>query len=378
MIGYDWMNKIEEGVQELSQIPLWGHAPPFPLQEFAEKIQHIFQGKSLQIQMKEVHYVPYENLKKPMGEVPKIIAIELSPLTKPVYWMMANEDITKLTSIAISSADITLATETIQEGFYQYCVLEALHQLDELQAFDSIGYRLIESTFQEKGALAIDVSIKIEDVSLFGRLFFSEKFLSEWKKHFSAMKKSLFEKEGWENLELPIRMEIGSSDLLLEDWKNLHVGDFLMLDRCFFDPISHKGNVTIYLQDTPIFQARLKNNSIKIVDYALYQEKETNMDEEFDESSLPEEEMQNSETESKVEEIIEAKDVALPIHVEIAQMQMNLKKLVELKPGNLIELNIRPEDGVFLTLHGKKIAKAELVKLGEVLGVKILEIKTNG
>jgi flagellar motor switch protein FliN/FliY len=47
--------------------------------------------------------------------------------------------------------------------------------------------------------------------------------------------------------------------------------------------------------------------------------------------------------------------------------------LLHLKPGNVLELSVRPEQGVDLSIGGKKVAKAELVKLGDVLGVKILE-----
>jgi len=53
---------------------------------------------------------------------------------------------------------------------------------------------------------------------------------------------------------------------------------------------------------------------------------------------------------------------------------MSLEKVMELRPGNTLELKTRPEDLLDVTLNGKRIAKAELVKIGSVLGIKILSL----
>jgi flagellar motor switch protein FliN/FliY len=60
--------------------------------------------------------------------------------------------------------------------------------------------------------------------------------------------------------------------------------------------------------------------------------------------------------------------------VELARLKITLDKLMSLNPGNLLELPIHPDQGVTLTIHGQKVGKGELVYLGEVLGVRILEI----
>ena len=61
--------------------------------------------------------------------------------------------------------------------------------------------------------------------------------------------------------------------------------------------------------------------------------------------------------------------------MEIGRLKINLDKLLHLKPGNVLELSVRPEQGVDLSIGGKKMAKAELIKLGDVLGVKILHLE---
>ena len=53
---------------------------------------------------------------------------------------------------------------------------------------------------------------------------------------------------------------------------------------------------------------------------------------------------------------------------------MSARKLLELRPGNLLELDVHPDSPISLVTNGKSIARGELIRVGEVLGVRILEI----
>lgn len=66
-------------------------------------------------------------------------------------------------------------------------------------------------------------------------------------------------------------------------------------------------------------------------------------------------------------------EIPLTISVEIGVFQMSIKKLLELAPGNLIELGLHPENGVDLVYNGKCIARGELLRIGDRLGVRIIE-----
>jgi type III secretion system YscQ/HrcQ family protein len=67
-------------------------------------------------------------------------------------------------------------------------------------------------------------------------------------------------------------------------------------------------------------------------------------------------------------------EIPLDITVEVGRIRMSIQKLMELQPGNMLELDIRPENGVDLVVNGQKIAKAELLLLGDNLGVRIIDI----
>src|SRR3990167_9423335 len=73
-------------------------------------------------------------------------------------------------------------------------------------------------------------------------------------------------------------------------------------------------------------------------------------------------------------EPVSIKELPLDITVEIGRIRITLDQLMQLTPGNQLELPIHPDQGVNLTVGGNKIGRAELVYLGEQLGIRILEI----
>ena len=75
-----------------------------------------------------------------------------------------------------------------------------------------------------------------------------------------------------------------------------------------------------------------------------------------------------------IENLLRKENIPLTLTVEVARVKMDLARLLSLQPGNLLELALRPEQGVSLVVGGKKVATGELVKIGEILGVKILNI----
>ena len=77
---------------------------------------------------------------------------------------------------------------------------------------------------------------------------------------------------------------------------------------------------------------------------------------------------------NSVEKLISPQEIPLTLSVEVARLQISLEKLLQLSPGNILELPTRPEQGVDVVIEGKKVAKAELIKLGEMLGIKILKL----
>ena len=71
---------------------------------------------------------------------------------------------------------------------------------------------------------------------------------------------------------------------------------------------------------------------------------------------------------------VKADEVPLDVVVEVGHFKITVQKLSELKPGDILDLNFRPEEGVQLVANGHYIAKGELLKIGDLIGVRILDI----
>ena len=120
-------------------------------------------------------------------------------------------------------------------------------------------------------------------------------------------------------------------------------------------------------QLTPIFNVKIKQNKIELVDYAFFYE--DNMENKRENTREPVEKLPESEG-----EVVALKELPLYVTVEIARLKITLDQLMHLNPGNTLELPIHPDQGVSLTVNGQKVGRAELVYLGEQLGLRILEI----
>lgn len=121
--------------------------------------------------------------------------------------------------------------------------------------------------------------------------------------------------------------------------------------------------------------------------------------EEEEDSALEEEESEIEEEESESEEEIEDRakneikkapsppskklsgsssgkieEIPVPLVVELGRIEITIEKLLQLQAGNLLELDVHPEDGVDLVMNGNCIGKGELYRIGDALGVRITEI----
>jgi flagellar motor switch protein FliN/FliY len=395
---WHWLRKVEDAVLATKEIPLWGSSPSFPWGKFEERLSEVL-AFPCRAAPHQTEWKAHADLKAGMGDHPVIFPLDLEPLTGVVYWMMSREDITKLTSTALSSQSgfKGFSDLRLQEGFYRFLFLEALNVVDQLGIYGGLSPRLREQApLPQEGALCVDVKLMAGKHVLWGRLICPQPIHEAFKAHFATMRHTLGSSEMSKELEVPIRLEAGHASLSLEEWKQVACGDFILLERCSFDPSTHKGTVTMLLHKTPLFRARLKADAIKILDYAFYYEE--TMDNKFgDHTSGDDEDRENSpsdenfreeeagseehlwqaqpkQEEGALESMLSTQQIPLTLTVEVAKLQINVDKLLQLKPGNTLELDVRPEQGVDLTVGGKRVAKGELIKLGESLGVKILHI----
>lgn len=89
---------------------------------------------------------------------------------------------------------------------------------------------------------------------------------------------------------------------------------------------------------------------------------------------ISETDAQVSVTKAPHAKAISSEEIPLSIVIEVGRLQMSVQQLMELQPGNMLNLNVYPENGVDLVVNGRKVAKGELLLIGDTLGVRVLDI----
>jgi flagellar motor switch protein FliN/FliY len=69
-------------------------------------------------------------------------------------------------------------------------------------------------------------------------------------------------------------------------------------------------------------------------------------------------------------------DVELPVSVSFGNSEMQLKDIIGLKAGSVIELDKSISDLVTVFVNGKPIARGEVVMIDGNYGVRILEVES--
>lgn len=367
-----WLRKINKALLKLDSTPLMRTYGPFDFEKLSDEIKKKFSLKKVIIEPKDTKWLTKDQIKTGLSDNVNYVSFTLSPLEGSVFLLMDLEDISKLTNEMLPHKNhIKFSTTMLQESYFRFLSLQTLNILTEMNLFQDLSAKMVESTDPLKeDALCIDFKIVINDISCYARLAINSKFRKAWEEHFinNPPLKALELSKG---LDLLMTAELGYVTLKYLDLKKVKKGDFIILDSISYDLKNNKGEVTLKLGDTPLLLAKIKQNKLKIIDFATYNK----------EPIMEEKKISKEENEEKIEVSLDKEfpnealeKMPITVIVEAARFKINLEKLMNLQPGNLIDLSIHPETFVNLCVNGQKIATAELVNLGETLGVRILEI----
>ncbi len=71
-------------------------------------------------------------------------------------------------------------------------------------------------------------------------------------------------------------------------------------------------------------------------------------------------------------------DMTMPVSACLGQVEMEIRQLLRLGPGSVLQLDKKAGEPVDLYLHGAHFATGNLVVVGDQLGVRIREIMPSG
>lgn len=364
-----WLRRIAPELKEMDQIPLFGNAPLFDWSRFSSLLSSRFGIQNFSISAEEQKWLQPDELKKGLGPNLLVIPITVSPLEGTLFWIMSREDISRFTSWMVNGKTRTraLTSEILQEGFYRYLLLESLDAIQGIEPLTHFTLHLNEEApLSEEKGYCIDMEISFDDRSCWGRLVIPSDFRRSWVQAFSQMASEYYPTELARLTPLILGVKTGSVLLHRSEWDKIKEGDLLLLDKGSYDARHGSGLATLMLGQTPLFNVKIKQNKIELLDYAFYYEDTMQQNQ----KPLPE----SNQPEPAEGEVVAIKELPLYVTVEFARLKMTLDQLMHLNPGNMLDLPIHPDQGVSLTVNGQKVGRAELVYLGETLGLRILEI----
>ncbi|WP_068467271.1 type III secretion system cytoplasmic ring protein SctQ [Candidatus Protochlamydia phocaeensis] len=422
-LSYDWLREIKPELKALDDIPLTGAAPPFPWEDLSARIGQAFEREGFSIQPKELMWRSKEQLYEGLGDAPFPLTFAIPSLRGTVCWVMPEQEMAVLETWLLTkeSHPISFQDRALSESFYRFLALETLYHMSQLAFDKTIAPVLMkESTLPAEDSLCLDISLSFQEQTIWGRLIISPDLRRSWVEYYAQKGTSELSQKMAQSIEVILHIEAGKTSFSLQDWKAVSLGDFVLLDHCSLNPQDFfTGRVMLTINGRLAFRGKLKDGNIKILELPLYHEVNTpmakNPDEDEDEDDLSDldltedeedldlEEEDESFAEGEEEELLDEEErasepaptkdqehpapsksksegpltpgqIPVSLTVEVGRIQMTMEKLLQLEPGNLLELDIHPEDGVDLTINGKVVGKGELIRVGESLGVRILEI----
>lgn len=378
-----FLKNLETCLKETLEIPMWGKAPEFPWNAFAEKLKEVFEQPNIALECMAADWKNAENLEEGFGPNPWIFSLTMSPLASPFFVLVAPEDVQMLSKFLLDQeGKRTFSDDFYQKGFAQYILLHLLKSFHDISPYEGLKARLCSQAFVKEDAYCIDISARFDHQNILLRCALPESFHRVLTSHFSSKPIPLHRLDS--SLEVPLSLQVGKVSLMKRDWETVSFGDFIFLDECSYHPKSEQGTFFLSMGQQRLFILKRKHQEIKILDYALYnfnpiedeedfimdiQDNENTEDLEFEEPSSEEADQDNP-----IEPLLSSEEIPLLLLVEVGKITLPLKELLALKPGNTLPLGHTLDQHVVLTLNSKPVARGHLVQLGNNVGVKISEI----
>lgn len=414
---YDWLKSIEPSLVGSESRSVDDIPEQFSWEELSRRLGALFESPTLSIRATKSEWLAGAERLHGLEAPPVSLQFAVGELLGTAYWVLSSSSSAQLMAAILTGhpTAVTVPDAAFQEGFLRYLISEVIFLLNELGLNAPLIPRYLGSQElpADERSYCIDLTIAIEGHSYLSRLLLSQALAASWREHFvRAGKKREISASLAQKTDLIIHLEAGRVALSQAAWSKVQPGDFVLLDTCTVIPGVDKGRVMMTTGGIPLFRAMLKKEQIKILEHPLYHEVETSMSDETEDSEHEEKE-ESSELEDEPgegeegeegddllegeEELAEQEDEADDAHeehartssggahvaieqipvtlvVEVGRLKISLAKLRELQPGNLLDLDVRPEEGVDLVINGRSVGRGELLRVGESLGVRVLEI----
>lgn len=264
----DWLREVKPELKALDQIPLTG-APPFPWDDLSARLGKTFECEQLTIQPKELTWRSKEDLFENLGGSPYSFTLNIPALNGEAYWVIPEEEISVLENLLLTKdiAPLTRQDQTLKDSFYRFLILETLYSMSQTACDKALIPILIDNKVPPSiDALCLDITITIQERVLWGRLIIPPTLRQSLVDYFIKKEASKSSEELAKKVEIPVHLEIGQTKLTVTEWKEIGLGDFLLLDHCLLKPDDFNGEVSLTVNGRAAFKGELSDGRINILE----------------------------------------------------------------------------------------------------------------
>lgn len=313
---------------------------------FQELLAHFFTCESLSLKAHPVHthnHIP--------AHVPTFF-IKAPPLEHGFYLTITPPAYSKILEKFYGSTT-HFTDERLSKGAFGYLVANFINLLNEKKLFSTLSFYVAENTPTQETLQSIKLEIILEDsLPLVCELYFPESFVDAYMTHFASC---FVDKT--HDISFISSIIIGHVQLSKEKFLSCQVHDAILLDEILYMPFEQKGLAKLSYKGAYFAQVRINHNTIKFLDF----------------NPLPEEVSMEQQNESPLKGL---SDVNLEFQIEFARLNLSFSEFERLTSGQTLELAKDNPTSCYLTLQGQRVAKGELVKIGEQMAFLIEELKS--
>jgi len=418
---------IEKRLIEALDLPLSKAAFSVPTEALLDKLSELFHIEKPTYKIGNAKVIPDTDLENLFPEGTFFERLIFPPLEGELYVITPHESLKDIAHLVLhkQAKEDEIVSRDFLEGMKRFLVTEALVGLNAVK-FELASSALIE---QKKAPTVpgclypLTLTFSAHKVSF--HLFATTDFLKSYQVHTKPQKQTQIPDSLKKSLLTEISLEAGQFSIRLNELSSLKQGDFVILDRCSIDPDSGHGNISFCLKQKPLFRGKIKEGKIKVLEYPFdtigdfnTMNDDPKMPEGFgqkppekpatpdpskefaendpdaqmtgdnpwieqDPSTLNEgssEDMSLSETEGNYSleksssPIKNPGAISLDVHVELGRLKITAEKLLNLAPGQTLELAVHVDEGVSCMVGDTKVASGQLVKLGDLIGVRLTSV----
>ena len=270
-----WLKKIEPELLDVLNTPEKNTHFTFPLERFASLFSQTFHLKNVDIALGVTQWRIPDNFLSGLGKSPISFAVQLSPLEGALFWIMSYEDVSKLVSWLRDKENNPFQIDhpDLLKGIYRFIFLESLRITKNLHILSTLSPKVVDGQKFDTIGLSFDISLRKNDETLWGRLIVPQPLLASFENHFSIQRPSIQTLKNASSVNIPLSFSLGTVEISQNELESLNIGDFVVLDKIYYKPKEDRGNFTIAIGETPLFQVKYKEGKMKIFDFVYpYQE----------------------------------------------------------------------------------------------------------